>query len=96
MKIVGRGLLEEFCAKHADARRWIESWLADTEAGTWTKPQDVKDRYASASFLAGNTIIFNVRGNDYRLEVTCAFKTGVVVVKWVGTHAAYDERNRKR
>lgn len=96
MRIAGRNLLEEFCARHSDARRWIEAWLSDTEAVTWASPQDIKDRYSSASFVAGNTVIFNVKGNDYRLEVTCAYRTGVVVVKWVGSHAEYDKRNRKR
>lgn len=96
MKIVGRNLLDDFCAKHTEARRWIENWLSDTEEARWTKPQDIKNRYSSASFLAGNIIIFNVKGNEYRLEVTCAFQAGVVVVRWAGTHAGYDERNRKR
>ncbi|MEO8459949.1 MAG: type II toxin-antitoxin system HigB family toxin [Dokdonella sp.] len=96
MKIAGRNVLDDFCARHTDARRWIENWLADTEAAAWAKPQDIKDRYASASFLAGNTIIFNVKGNEYRLEVTCAYQTGVIVVKWIGTHVKYGERNRKR
>ncbi|MGH9439668.1 MAG: type II toxin-antitoxin system HigB family toxin [Terriglobia bacterium] len=96
MKIAGRDVLEDFCAKHTNARRWIENWLSDAEASAWATPQDIKDRYASASFLAGNIVIFNVKGNEYRLEVTCAFRTAVVVVKWIGTHAKYDERNRKR
>lgn len=96
MKIVGRGLLDAFCDKHAVARGWIEAWLAETEGVEWKTPQQIKDRYASASFLAGNTVILNVRGNDYRLEMTVAYKSGVVVVKWVGTHAAYDARNRHR
>lgn len=96
MKIVGRSVLDAFCAKHGDARRWIENWLSDTEEASWAKPQDIKDRYSSASFLATNTVIFNVKGNEYRLEVTCAYQTGVMVVRWIGTHAEYDERNRKR
>jgi mRNA interferase HigB len=96
MKIAGRNLLVGFCAKYTDARPWIENWISDAEAAKWAKPQDIKERYASASFLAGNTVIFNVKGNEYRLEVTCAYLVGVVVVKWVGTHANYDERNRKR
>ena len=96
MKIVGRNLLDSFCAKHTDAKRWIENWLSDAEAATWTKPQDLKDRYASVSFLGANVVIFNVKGNEYRLEVVCAFKTGVVSVKWIGTHAEYNDRNRKR
>jgi mRNA interferase HigB len=96
MKIAGRNLLEGFCAKHTAARQWIENWLSDAEAAKWAKPQDIKERYASASFLAGKTVTFNVKGNEYRLEVACAYQVGVVVVKWVGTHAEYDERNRKR
>lgn len=96
MKIVGRSVLEEFCLQHADARQWIEHWLADAEVSAWATPQDIKSRYVSASFLAGNQVIFNVRGNQYRLEVTVAYKTAVVVIKWAGTHAEYDARNRKR
>ena len=96
MRIAGRNLLDDFCTMHSDARRWIENWLSDVESAGWLRPQDIKDRYSSASFLAGNTVIFNVKGNDYRLEVTCAYRTGVVVVKWIGTHAEYDRRNHKR
>jgi mRNA interferase HigB len=96
MKITGRGVLAAFTPEHADARRWIESWLAEVEGATWKTPQDIKDRYASASFLPGGRVIFNVKGNDYRLEVIVAFKTGVVVVDWVGTHAEYDHRNQRR
>jgi mRNA interferase HigB len=95
MKVVGRGLLDAFCIKHADARSWIENWLAEAEGATWRTPQHVKDRYASASFLAGNTVIFNVKGNDYRLEVVIAYRTSVVTVSWVGTHAEYDARNQR-
>jgi mRNA interferase HigB len=96
MKIVGRGRLEEFCRAHANARSWIENWLADVESVAWTTPHDVKGRYASASFLGGNTVVFNVKGNDYRLEVMVAYRTGTVVVQWIGTHAEYDDRNRRR
>jgi mRNA interferase HigB len=56
----------------------------------------MKNRYAAASFLAGNIVIFNIKGNDYRLEVTVAYRTGIVVVDWIGTHAEYDARNRRR
>jgi mRNA interferase HigB len=95
MRIVGRETLDRFCSKHADARKWIASWLVEVEASTWTTPQAVKDRYVTASFLEGNTVIFNVKGDDYRLEVVVAYRTGIVSVKWVGTHADYAERNSK-
>lgn len=96
MKVVGRNRLEEFCNRHTDARKWIEVWLSDVEAAAWVTSQHIKERYASTSFLADNTVIFNVKGNDYRLEVTVAYRTAVVVVQWVGTHAEYDVRNKRR
>jgi mRNA interferase HigB len=92
MRIVGRGKLDEFVGAHADARPWIENWIAETEAARWRTPQDIKDLYASASFLAGNVVMFNVKGNRYRLEVVVAYHTGTVVVRWMGTHAEYTKR----
>jgi mRNA interferase HigB len=96
MRVVGRETLDRFCSRHADARKWITSWLSEVESSTWATPQAIKDRYATASFVGGNTVIVNVKGNDYRLEVTVAYKNAVVAVTWIGTHAEYDERNAGR
>ena len=96
MRIVGRDKLEAFCSRYADARPWLAAWLYEVEGMAWNTPQEIRDRYAAASFLAGNVVIFNVRGNNYRLEVNVAFKTGIVTVLWIGTHRAYDRRNRRR
>lgn len=92
MVIVGRDKLDEFCGAHADARPWITNWIADLEGRRWQKPQDIKDSYASASFLSDNVVIFNVKGNHYRLEVQVAYKASIVVVMWIGTHAGYTKR----
>ena len=92
MRLIGRNTLDGFTNVHADARAWIENWIADTEAARWLTPQDIKNNYASASFLADRVVIFNVRGNRYRLEVQVAYNTGVVIVKWAGTHADYTKR----
>jgi mRNA interferase HigB len=92
MLLVGRNTLDDFTNAHADARAWIENWIADVEAARWRTPQDIKNSYASASFLANRTVIFNVKGTRYRLEVQIAYNTGVVVVKWAGTHADYTKR----
>lgn len=96
MTLVGRDRLDEFCAKHPDARRWIENWLADIEAAEWTTPHQVKLRYPSVSVLGGGNAVFNVKGNKYRLETTVAYGTGTVVVLWIGTHSEYEERNKTR
>ncbi len=92
MRITGRDKLDEFSGTHTDARSWIENWIADAETAKWLTPQDIKRNYASASFLASNIVIFNVKGNRYRLEVRIAYNTGVVVVRWAGTHAEYTKR----
>ena len=92
MRIVGRDKLDEFVGAHADARPWIENWIAEVEASRWRTPQEIKDRYAFASFLADNVMYFNVKGNRYRLEVLVAYNTGTVVVRWLGTHAEYTKR----
>jgi len=96
MRIAGRERLDAFCTKHPDARRWIENWLADVESAAWKAPLDIRKRYASASFLAGGVVIFNVKGNTYRLEVGVAYGAGVVSVRWAGTHREYDERHKRR
>ena len=92
MRLVGRNTLDVFIRAHADARAWTENWIADIEAAQWRTPQDIRNSYASASFLADRIVIFNVKGNRYRLEVQVAYNTGVVIVKWAGTHADYTKR----
>jgi len=92
MRIAGRDKLDEFSDAHADARSWIANWIADAETALWLTPQDIKRNYASASFLASNIVIFNIKGNRYRLEVRVAYNTGTVVVRWAGTHAEYTKR----
>ncbi|CAK0475987.1 Uncharacterized protein conserved in bacteria [Burkholderia pseudomallei] len=92
MRVIGLGVLSAFCDEHADCRKWVSNWIQDVKQSTWTTTHDIKLRYPSASFLAENIVIFNVRGNSYRLETQVALDTGVVAVKWIGTHAEYDKR----
>ena len=92
MLIVGRQKISDFVDAHADARSWIENWIADTGQAHWRTPQDIENVYASVSFLSGNVVIFNVKGNHYRLEVQLSYNTHVVIVRWAGTHAEYTKR----
>lgn len=96
MKILRKSLLNEFKTKHTDAIGWIDNWVSDVEGSVWENPQHIKKKYPSASILPGNVLIFNVKGNSYRLEVKVAYKTGNVFVAWAGTHSDYDKRNKKR
>ena len=96
MRITGRHVLDECWRLHPDTRSWIQNWLADAERSEWNTPADVRSSYASASFLAGGVVVFNVKGNAYRLETEVAYHFSIIAVIWMGTHAAYDVRNRKR
>ena len=95
MKLVNRGLLIDFMKKYSDAKGWIDNWISDVEASKWQRPQDIKNRYSTASIISNPTVIFNVKGNKYRLEVDIAYQTGVVFVKFIETHAQYTRRHKK-
>lgn len=90
MKVVGREALELFCRKHADVRAQVNAWIAEAEDAEWRTPNDIKARYAHASFLADNRVIFNLKGNRYRLDVKISYTTQVVFVKRIGTHEEYN------
>jgi mRNA interferase HigB len=90
MRVVGRKRLDLFARQHPPVRPLAKAWLEEVTAANWTVTQDIKNHYSTASFLAGNRVVFNLGGNKYRLLVTVAFRNGVVVIERVGTHAEYD------
>jgi mRNA interferase HigB len=96
MRITGRERLEKFCESYPDARKWIERWLGDVASASWRSPHEMRRQYASASFIGKTIVIFNVKGNSYRLEAAVAYRSGIVDVLWAGSHAEYDRRNRER
>jgi mRNA interferase HigB len=83
--------LLEFIRKHARAEQALLSWHAEAVKANWRTPQDIKNEYATASFVGKNRVVFNIKGNDFRLIVAIAWRVGVVYVKFVGTHAEYDK-----
>lgn len=91
--VVGRGKLHSFSQRHANARAALKAWLAETREAVWTRPQDVKARYPGADILPRNRVIFNIKGNHYRLVVRIRYQNGIVYIEWVGTHAEYSKRS---
>jgi len=94
--LIGKNVIAAFAQTHADAREPLAAWYHEVTNATWRTPKDIKARYPSASILPGRVVIFNIKGNHYRLEVCVAYNTGVVRIDYVGTHADYDKRNRQR
>ena len=93
MKVHGLQLLEDFKHAHADARGALAAWHAEVAASEWTDSHSIKHRYATASFLAGNRVVFNIKGNRYRLVIQVVYRKGVVLIEWIGTHAEYNKKN---
>lgn len=76
---------------YTDAQGPLEAWHDEACAASWKTPQDIKNLYASASFVGSNRVVFNIGGNKYRLVVEIQYAAQVVWVKFVGTHAQYDK-----
>jgi len=92
MRLIGTEILKAFSNRHADVASQINNWVSDVRNARWQNPMDIKERYRSASVLKGNIVIFNVKGNDYRLEVKIDYQREIVNVTWIGTHSEYDKR----
>ena len=90
MRIISRRILREFLEQHPDAAISLQTWFHDVERTTWTSPADIKAVYRNASFLANNRIVFNIKGNHYRLVVLVVYQHSVVYIRFVGTHEEYD------
>ena len=91
MRVIGKQQLEDFKQRHADVRSQIDAWICEAEEAQWASPHDVKERYVTASFLADNRVVFNLKGNRYRLDVKISYESQIVFVKRIGTHAEYDK-----
>jgi len=90
MRIIARKTLRDFHEKHTAAKAPLESWFHEASDAAWKSPADIRRRYPSADILPGNRVVFNIKGNQYRLIVKIHYNTSIVLVRFVGTHAEYD------
>lgn len=91
MRVVGKKTLEVFCEQHADVRSKVETWLSFVEKQQWRTPQNIRDYDNYASFLSDNQVVFNLKGDKYRLLVKVAYKLQVVKIMKIATHAEYSK-----
>jgi len=96
MRIIARRTLREFIvsrAGHKDQaalKAALDAWFDEVRKARWTSTADVKRLYATASVVSADRIVFNIKGNDYRLVTAVDFEKGIVWIKWIGTHRDYD------
>jgi mRNA interferase HigB len=97
MRIIARRTLREFIQSlsgkkdQSAVRAALEAWFDEVSKASWKNIAEVKRRYATASIVSSERIVFNIKGNDYRLVVAVDFEKGIVWIKWIGTHKAYDK-----
>ncbi|MBN8570986.1 MAG: type II toxin-antitoxin system HigB family toxin [Ignavibacteria bacterium] len=96
MRIISRKTLREFWEKHKDCEQQLKSWYKEAEEAYWKSPKDIKKDYPSASILADNRVVFNIKGNTYRLIVKINYDYGMVWIRFAGTHAEYDKINAEK
>lgn len=90
MRVIAVSTLRDFWQRHPDAEQPLRAWYEEATSAAWTQPANIKAQYRSASVLKNRRVVFNIKGNDYRLIVAVAYRLQVVYVKFVGTHREYD------
>ena len=93
MRVIAKKTLREFWEKHEDCEQQLKSWYEEAIEAKWAHPADIKKDYPSASILENNRIVFNIKGNKYRLIVKINYKYGQVWIRFIGTHGQYDKIN---
>lgn len=91
MRIIAKKTLRDFWEKHPDCENALKIWYHETENANWQTPDDIKQQHASASILRNNRIVFNIKGNHYRLIVRTNYDYGVMWIRFIGTHAEYNK-----
>ena len=97
MRIIARRTLREYVEHrrgHKDQpglKAALDAWFDEVKKARWSSAADVKRSYAAASILSAERVVFNIKGNDYRLVTAIDYRRGIVFIKWLGSHTDYDK-----
>jgi mRNA interferase HigB len=92
MRVISVRTLKEFWQKpgNADLEQALRAWYAEAKEAEWNGPNDIKDQFHSASIVGNNRVVFNIKGNKYRLIVAIKYDFKIAFIRFVGTHKEYD------
>jgi len=93
VRVIAKKTLRDFWKKHSDCEQQLKSWYREAEKSKWNSINELKAEYPSASILKENRIVFNIKGNDYRLIVKFNFGYNICWIRFIGTHSEYDKIN---
>jgi mRNA interferase HigB len=77
--------------EHGAVKAALVAWFYEVERASWRSSADIKKSYAAASVLSAERVVFNIKGNDYRLVTAIDYRRKIVFIKWIGSHAEYDK-----
>ncbi len=90
-RIFAKSTLRKYWEKHADVEQYLKTWYDTAMSCDWKDPNDVKNTYANASILKDSRVVFNIKGNSYRLVTKFNFEKQWIFIRFIGTHAEYDK-----
>ncbi|MFH1028884.1 MAG: type II toxin-antitoxin system HigB family toxin [Pseudomonadota bacterium] len=90
MRVIARKTLRKYWETHPDVRQALQAWYMDASHAHWSSPADIKSVYRNASILPNSRVVFNIKGNQYRLIVRIEYNAEIVYIRFIGTHQEYD------
>jgi mRNA interferase HigB len=90
VRVIAKSTLRSFWIKHNDCEEQLKTWYKEAADANWKSPKDIKKEYPSASILPNNRVVFNIKGNHYRIITRINYDYGIVWIRFVGTHKQYD------
>jgi mRNA interferase HigB len=91
MRIIARSTLRQFWEKHPETEQPLKAWFYEVSQAQWKSPAEVKQAHRNASIIANNRVVFNIKGNNYRLIVHIRYDISIVFIRFIGTHQEYDK-----
>jgi mRNA interferase HigB len=97
VRVIARSTLIGFVRRRVDGRlrgavkKHLDAWYAEVEKARWKDPAELKAQFRSASIISSERVVFNIKGNDYRLVVAINYHYQILLILWLGTHQEYDK-----
>ncbi|MEZ4776377.1 MAG: type II toxin-antitoxin system HigB family toxin [Bacteroidia bacterium] len=95
MRIIAVSTLRNFWQNHTHSEESLKSWYQEAIHSEWQNSHELKSKYKNASIISSKRVVFNIKGNDYRLVVDIEYRLKIIFIVWIGTHNEYDKINVK-
>jgi len=95
MRIIARNTLINYWGNYPEVEQSLKSWYDEVLNANWKSPNELKKQFRNASVVTNKRVVFNIKGNSYRLIVDIEYRIGIIFIVWVGTHKKYDKVNVK-